>query len=205
MRAISGSWKGPAVAWRRIRRKTKRLQCGSALRRSRSLLQSRAPDLRPRTTMPERKPYALPPTVEKTPISRDPYAAFRFRGFVFFALGNFVSIAGRQMLTIAIEWEVYARTHSATALGLVGLVVAVPIIALSLPAGHLADRFAASRLSCSRKPRARPARFAWRSFPGITWPFHEFHSCSGVMICCAQSRLSSRGTRHFTSTISPCR
>ena len=91
--------------------------------------------------MPERKPYAPPPTVEKTPISHDPYAAFRYRGFAFFALGNFVSITGRQMLTIAIEWEVYARTHSATALGLVGLVAAVPIIALSLPAGHLADRF----------------------------------------------------------------
>ena len=44
------------------------------------------------------------------------------------------------MLTIAIEWEVYARTHSATALGLVGLVAAVPIVTLSLPAGHLADR-----------------------------------------------------------------
>jgi hypothetical protein len=48
--------------------------------------------------MPERKPYAPPPTVEKTPVSRDPYAAFRYRGFVLFTLGNFVSIAGRQML-----------------------------------------------------------------------------------------------------------
>ena len=91
--------------------------------------------------MPERKPYAPPPTVQKTPVSRDPYAAFRYRGFVLFTLGNFVSIAGRQMLTIAIELEVYARTHSPTALGLVGLVAAVPIVALSLPAGHLADRF----------------------------------------------------------------
>ena len=45
------------------------------------------------------------------------------------------------MLTIAIEWEVYARTHSASALGLVGLAAAVPIVVLSLPAGHLADRF----------------------------------------------------------------
>ena len=89
--------------------------------------------------MPERKPYAPPPTVEKTPVSRDPYAAFRYRGFVLFTLGNFVSIAGRQMLTIAIEWEVYARTHSATALGLVGLVAAVPIVALSLPAGHISS------------------------------------------------------------------
>ena len=90
--------------------------------------------------MPERKPYAPPPTAEKAPARRDPYAAFRFRAYVFYALGNFISITGRQMLTIAIEWEVYARTHSATALGLVGLVAAVPIVALSLPAGHLADR-----------------------------------------------------------------
>jgi MFS family permease len=90
--------------------------------------------------MPERKPYAPPPTAEQPPIPRDPYAAFRFRAYTFYALGNFISITGRQMLTIAIEWEVYARTHSATALGLVGLVAAVPIVALSLPAGHLADR-----------------------------------------------------------------
>ncbi len=91
--------------------------------------------------MPERKPYAPPPTAGKSPASRDPYAAFRFPSFAFYSLGNAIAIAGRQMLTIAIEWEVYARTHSATALGLVGLVAAVPIVALSLPAGHLADRF----------------------------------------------------------------
>src|SRR5213078_960466 len=48
---------------------------------------------------------------------------------------------GAKCSPIAIEWEVYARTHSATALGLVGLVAAGPIVALSLPAGHLADRF----------------------------------------------------------------
>jgi len=42
---------------------------------------------------------------------------------------------------VAVEWELYARTHSATALGLVGLVIAVPVVTLSLPAGHLADRF----------------------------------------------------------------
>jgi len=91
--------------------------------------------------MPERKPSAPAPTTGGAPASRDPYAAFRFRAYAFYALGNFISITGRQMLTIAIEWEVYARTHSATALGLVGLAAAVPIVALSLPAGHLADRF----------------------------------------------------------------
>jgi MFS family permease len=91
--------------------------------------------------MPERKPYAPPPLTSLAAAARDPYAAFRFVGFVFYTLGNFISITGRQMLTVAIEWEVYARTHSATALGLVGLVAALPVVTLSLPAGHLADRF----------------------------------------------------------------
>jgi MFS family permease len=91
--------------------------------------------------MPERKPYAPSPTADAVRERHDPYAAFRFRGFTLYALGNSIAIAGRQMLTIAIEWEVYARTHSATALGLVGLVAAIPIVGLSLPAGHLADRF----------------------------------------------------------------
>ena len=70
----------------------------------------------------------------------DPYAAFRSRGFRFFTTGNLLSILGRQMLAVAVEWEIYQRTHSATALGLVGLVFAIPIVGLSLPAGHLADR-----------------------------------------------------------------
>src|SRR5256885_7375289 len=66
----------------------------------------------------------------------DPYAAFRSRGFSFFTAGNLLSLLGRQMLAVAVEWEIYPRTHSATALGLVGLVFAVPIVGLSLPAGH---------------------------------------------------------------------
>ena len=85
--------------------------------------------------MPERKPYAPPPTADPAPSIHDPYAAFRFRAFAFYTLGNFIAVTGRQMLTIAIEWEVYARTHSATALGLVGLVAAVPIVTLSLARG----------------------------------------------------------------------
>src|SRR6202011_1204479 len=75
------------------------------------------------------------------PVPRhDPYAAFRSRGFRFFTTGNLLSILGRQMLAVAVEWEIYRRTHSATALGLVGLVFAIPIVGMSLPAGHLADR-----------------------------------------------------------------
>jgi MFS family permease len=84
---------------------------------------------------PEISGAIIPP-----PPRHDPYAAFRSRGFRFFTSGNLLSIIGRQMLAVAVEWEIYRRTHSATALGLVGLVFAIAIVGLSLPAGHLADR-----------------------------------------------------------------
>src|SRR5205814_9711636 len=84
---------------------------------------------------------AVPLPVEREPAAHDPYAAFRFADFSLFTAGNLLSITGRLMLAVAVEWEIYARTHSATALGLGGLVIAVPVVALSLPAGHLADRF----------------------------------------------------------------
>jgi MFS family permease len=79
--------------------------------------------------------------IEREPRAHDPYAAFRFGDFSLFTAGNLLSITGRLMLAVAVEWEIYARTHSATALGLVGLAIAVPVVTLSLPAGHLADRF----------------------------------------------------------------
>src|SRR5437773_6739904 len=95
---------------------------------------------------PESQRPAVPLPVEREPPTHDPYSAFRFGGFSLFTAGNLLSITGRLMLAVAVEWEIYARTHSATALGLVGLVIAVPVVALSLPAGHLADRFSRKRI-----------------------------------------------------------
>src|SRR6187551_65092 len=90
---------------------------------------------------PDRQRSPLPLPIETEGKIHDPYAAFRFGDFALFTAGNLLSITGRLMLAIAVEWEIYARTHSATALGLVGLAIAIPVVTLSLPAGHLADRF----------------------------------------------------------------
>ena len=79
---------------------------------------------------PEGQRPAVPAPVELEPRAHDPYAAFRFWDFSLFTAGNLLSITGRLMLAVAVEWEVYARTHSATALGLVGLVIAVPVVTL---------------------------------------------------------------------------
>src|SRR5436309_4468293 len=98
-------------------------------------------------TDPYESPVGQRPQITGTIVpGHDPYAAFRSRGFSFFTAGNLLSIMGRQMLAVAVEWEIYARTHSATALGLVGLVFAIPVVTLSLLAGHLADRFSRKRI-----------------------------------------------------------
>jgi MFS family permease len=89
---------------------------------------------------------AITGAVIPTTPPHDPYAAFRSRGFSFFTAGNLLSILGRQMLAVAVEWEIYRRTDSATALGLVGLVFAIPIVGLSLPAGYLADRISRKQI-----------------------------------------------------------
>ncbi len=71
----------------------------------------------------------------------DPYAAFRFRDYRLLLGGSILAHIGHAMQSVAIGWELYVRTNSAMALGWVGLIQALPVIILSMPAGHLADRY----------------------------------------------------------------
>src|SRR5256886_3227145 len=89
---------------------------------------------------PEGERPAISTPIELAPRTHDPYAAFRFGDFSLFTAGNLLSITGRLMLAVAVEREIYARTHSATALGVVGLVIFVPGVTRSLPARHFAGR-----------------------------------------------------------------
>ena len=117
-------------------------------------------------------PPAIPPSA---PPSHDPYAAFRFANFNLYMTGNLLAILGRQMLAVAVEWEIYRRTHSATALGLVGLVLAVPVVCLSLPAGHLADRYSRKHIIMfaqifSAIASAALAIVSWKHLDIPAWP-----------------------------------
>jgi MFS family permease len=71
----------------------------------------------------------------------DPYQALRVPGFRRYLTGHLLGTFGFQMQGVAVGWELYERTRSALALGLVGLAQVVPIILFFLPAGHLVDRF----------------------------------------------------------------
>jgi MFS family permease len=76
----------------------------------------------------------------------DPYAALRFRDYRLLLIGRFITTFGNEMLSFAIGWELWLRTHSAFALGMVGLVQVIPVILLSLPAGHVADQYNRRRI-----------------------------------------------------------
>ncbi len=86
-------------------------------------------------------PTRFATTQVELPVKRhDPYQALRYRDFRLYFFAVFLSAIGEQMLSVAIGWELYQRTSSAFALGMVGLVQVLPVMALSLFTGSLADR-----------------------------------------------------------------
>ena len=89
---------------------------------------------------PSSPAYPLSPAPPVAVDTHDPYRALRFRDFRLLFIGTFIASLGEQMVNVAIGWELYLRTGSALALGFVGLVQVLPVLVLSLPAGHLADR-----------------------------------------------------------------
>ncbi len=96
----------------------------------------------------------------------EPYAILRDGDFALFLVGRLISNLGLQMLTVTVGWELYERTHSALALGLVGLTEAVTIFLFTLPAGHLADNYARERIIKPRHWWALPAVWGLRWFLG---------------------------------------
>src|ERR1041384_2262465 len=76
----------------------------------------------------------------------DPYQVLRNRDFLLYLIGRFIASFGQQMVTVAVGWELYERTHKPLALGLVGLTQMVPMIGLTLPAGHFADNHNRKRI-----------------------------------------------------------
>ncbi len=79
---------------------------------------------------------ALPPLSE----------LFRHQAFVRYWFARIAGIMGNQMLMVAVAWHMYDLTSSAWDLGLVGLFQFVPALVMTLPAGHVADRFHRGRI-----------------------------------------------------------
>jgi len=66
---------------------------------------------------------------------------FRHTPFVCYFLGRVFSAMAYQMGAVAVGWQVYALTHSAFDLGLVGLAQFIPMALLTFAAGAASDRY----------------------------------------------------------------
>ncbi|MEO6908298.1 MAG: MFS transporter, partial [Abditibacteriaceae bacterium] len=113
----------------------------------------------------------------------DPYQALRYRNFQYQWLGSLIGSLGNQMQGAAVGWDIYTRTHSAFALGLVGLVQALPVLVLALPSGQIADRLDRRRIVLLM---ATVLALAWlglyvnSAHDGPIFIFYLFLLCDGI-------------------------
>lgn len=87
---------------------------------------------------PETSASNVPVPTKKSTAS---WAVLRNRNYSLLFWGQLISAAGTQMQVVAVAWQVYLLTHSAIALGLIGLVQAIPRLIFSLVGGVFADVF----------------------------------------------------------------
>jgi MFS family permease len=114
-------------------------------------------------------------------------AAFQYANFRYYMTARiFVTIAS-EMQAVAVGWQVYALTHRALDLGLVGLAQFLPGMLLFLVAGQTADRY----------PRQRILQCCYLGFAGISallfglsqrgltvvWPVYGALLLNGVVRC----------------------
>lgn len=118
----------------------------------------------------------------------DPYAALRIPDFRRVLTAAMLSTIAYEMQGVAIGWELYTRTRSALALGLLGLVQVAPVLLLALPAGHAADRYSRKRIMIA----AQCVLLAVSAFLALTkamvlptWTIYAAVSIAGVALAIA--------------------
>lgn len=70
----------------------------------------------------------------------DPYASLRLSEFRYWLASSVFSTLANRALAVAIGYQIYELTRDPLALGILGLVEAIPAVGLSLFGGHFADR-----------------------------------------------------------------
>jgi len=81
------------------------------------------------------------PAQENSASSSSDASIFRQRTFIQFWAARLLAGLSFQVVAVALGWQIYALTHSAYALGMVGLAQFLPMFALTLVVGHVADRY----------------------------------------------------------------
>jgi MFS family permease len=116
-----------------------------------------------------------------------PFVALQHRNFRLLWTGQLISVAGSMMQSAAILWHVsllVAPERRGLALGVVGLVRIVPIVAFSLISGVMADAHDRRRLMFVTQTgmAAAAGLLAWFAFAGGTalWPVYALAALSSA-------------------------
>ncbi len=126
-------------------------------------------------------PSSLPTATDADSPWRNP----RFRSYAFM---RFFWGASQEVMTVALAWLIYARTHSTLALGLVGLSSFLPSLLLSMVTGTVADRFDRRYIMrCSATAMALCGlAVCLLSFGSVVWPIYIVVVVQGVARAFAQ-------------------
>jgi MFS family permease len=73
--------------------------------------------------------------------ARENSSALAHRDFRRYLSANFLAILAMQIQSVAVSWQIYGIARTPLALGYAGLFQFLPMMACTIPAGHLADRF----------------------------------------------------------------
>src|SRR5690348_5388924 len=86
-------------------------------------------------------PLSVPGGARAEEASQRPgaWAVLRHRDYALLFWGQLVSAAGTQVAVVVIAWQVFLLTHAAVALGIIGLMQAIPRLIFSLVGGVFAD------------------------------------------------------------------
>ena len=98
----------------------------------------------------------------------DRLAVLRLPDYRRYWVAGAFAASGAQMTGVAAGWELYERTHQPISLGFLGLVSALPVVLLALPAGTVADRF-------SRKAIVLWMQFAAAILLTLVYVVSRFH------------------------------
>lgn len=111
--------------------------------------------------------------------SPDSPSLFQHRPFLLYFGGRLFSNFSRQIVAVAVGWQVYDITKSALHLGLVGLAQFLPTLILTFYAGHVADRFDRKRVVqlCQWSEAITAGFLAWGTMGGWLQVSHIYMAC----------------------------
>jgi MFS family permease len=110
-------------------------------------------------------------------VSGSAYGVFKIPDFRLYLIARFAASVGQQMLTVAVDWEIYERTGKALPLGLVGLAQMLPMFLFTLPAGHLADNFNRKRIIMAMTCVSGISSLALAFVSGLHAPVFWMYAC----------------------------